>query len=202
MPPRLDSGAGPEGTMHGQLLGTPGLHGSRAGQRSARPDRSADRCLWSGGRSLRNPDRRRLRSTASRRWRSSSGCAEQPPRPPRRAQPHTRSGVAGDLPEGALEVKRTALCYGDRTGPGHRALSGRRAGSRLSRSAGPGKALRWARKHRTAVATAAGLLVTSTIALGVGTVLVTRERNEAQVAGQASTPGRRRHVHQGCRELA
>ena len=32
---RFESGAGPEATMHGQLLGTPGLHGSRAGQRAA-----------------------------------------------------------------------------------------------------------------------------------------------------------------------
>jgi len=46
------------------------------------------------------------------------------------------------------------------------------------------RALRWARRHRTAVATAAGLLVTSTIALGVGTVLVTRERNEAKLQGK------------------
>jgi serine/threonine protein kinase len=39
---------------------------------------------------------------------------------------------------------------------------------------------RWSRKHRTAVAAAAGLLVTSTVALAVGTVLITREWNEAQ----------------------
>ena len=42
------------------------------------------------------------------------------------------------------------------------------------------RARRWARKHRTAVAAAAGLLVTSTIALAIGTVLITREWNEAQ----------------------
>ncbi len=42
------------------------------------------------------------------------------------------------------------------------------------------RARRWARKHRTAVAAAAGLLITSTIALAVGTVLITREWNEAQ----------------------
>ena len=41
------------------------------------------------------------------------------------------------------------------------------------------RARRWARKHRTAVAAAAGLLITSTIALAVGTVLITREWNEA-----------------------
>ncbi len=42
------------------------------------------------------------------------------------------------------------------------------------------RARRWARKHRTAVAGAAGLLVTSTMALAVSTVLISRERNEAQ----------------------
>ena len=42
------------------------------------------------------------------------------------------------------------------------------------------KVRRWARKHRTVVAAAAGLLITSTIALAIGTVLVTREWNEAQ----------------------
>ena len=42
------------------------------------------------------------------------------------------------------------------------------------------RARRWARKHRTAVAAAAGLLITSTIALAVGTALITREWNEAQ----------------------
>ena len=46
------------------------------------------------------------------------------------------------------------------------------------------RALRWARRHRTAVATAAGLLITTTIALGVGTVLVLAERNEAKVQGK------------------
>ena len=44
--------------------------------------------------------------------------------------------------------------------------------------------IRWARRHRTAVATAAGLLITTTIALGIGTVLVARERNEAKVQGK------------------
>jgi eukaryotic-like serine/threonine-protein kinase len=41
------------------------------------------------------------------------------------------------------------------------------------------RALRWARRHRTLVATSAGLLLTVTIALSMGTVLVSRERNVA-----------------------
>ena len=38
---------------------------------------------------------------------------------------------------------------------------------------------RWAKRHRTAVAAAAALLVTGVVALSVGSVLVRRERNEA-----------------------
>lgn len=41
------------------------------------------------------------------------------------------------------------------------------------------RALRWGRRHRTIVATSAGLLLTATIALSVGTVMVSRERNVA-----------------------
>ncbi len=42
------------------------------------------------------------------------------------------------------------------------------------------RAGRWAKKHKTAVAAAAALLVTATVALSVSTVLIRRERNEAQ----------------------
>ncbi len=46
------------------------------------------------------------------------------------------------------------------------------------------RAARWARKHRTAVAAGLGLLLTGTSALAVGTVLVARERNEAEAQGR------------------
>jgi tetratricopeptide (TPR) repeat protein len=42
---------------------------------------------------------------------------------------------------------------------------------------------RWARKHRVAVAVAAALLMATTIGLGISTVLITRERNEAEAQG-------------------
>ena len=42
-------------------------------------------------------------------------------------------------------------------------------------------AARWARKHRTTVAAALGLLVAATAALSVSTILIARERNEAQI---------------------
>ena len=45
-------------------------------------------------------------------------------------------------------------------------------------------AARWARKHRTLVATAAVLLLAATAALSISTVLVSRERNEANIQGE------------------
>jgi serine/threonine protein kinase len=42
-------------------------------------------------------------------------------------------------------------------------------------------AMRWARRHRTAVAASAGLLVTATIALAVSTAFIAREKNEVQL---------------------
>jgi len=43
------------------------------------------------------------------------------------------------------------------------------------------RAARWARRHKMAVSAAGGLLVAATIALGVSTVLIDREKNEAQL---------------------
>ncbi len=43
---------------------------------------------------------------------------------------------------------------------------------------------RWARKHRVAVAVGAGLVMATTIALGISTALISRERNEAEAQGQ------------------
>ncbi len=42
------------------------------------------------------------------------------------------------------------------------------------------RVIRWARRHRTAVSAAAGLLVAATITLAISTALIVRERNEAQ----------------------
>ena len=46
------------------------------------------------------------------------------------------------------------------------------------------RVLRWARRHKTYVAAAAVLLVTATVALAASTVLVTKEKKEAEVQGQ------------------
>ncbi|MDG3007641.1 serine/threonine-protein kinase [Paludisphaera mucosa] len=47
----------------------------------------------------------------------------------------------------------------------------------------PRRAARWARKHKTAVAAATVLLLASTVASGVGTVVVNRWRDEAEAQG-------------------
>ena len=46
------------------------------------------------------------------------------------------------------------------------------------------RVLRWARRHKTYVSAAAGLLVTATVALAVSTVLVAKEKKEAEAQGQ------------------
>jgi eukaryotic-like serine/threonine-protein kinase len=43
------------------------------------------------------------------------------------------------------------------------------------------RARQWARRHKTAVSAAAGLLVAATIALAISTVFIAREKNEAQI---------------------
>jgi serine/threonine-protein kinase len=53
------------------------------------------------------------------------------------------------------------------------------------------RAWRWVRRNRTKVVAAAVLLVTATITLGISTVLVARERNEAEAQGRRA----RRAVH-------
>ena len=118
-----------------------------------------------------------------------------------RAQPHSRSGVAGDLPEGTLEIERAALCLGDRTGPGRSALSGRRAGSRLSRSLDPASpALGAQASDRRGNRRRPAYHLDDRAGRGHGAGHSRAQRSQAP--GKASTPGRRRHVHQGRRELA
>jgi eukaryotic-like serine/threonine-protein kinase len=46
------------------------------------------------------------------------------------------------------------------------------------------QAARWARRNRTKVAAAAALLLTATIALGISTLVVANERNEAETQGE------------------
>ncbi len=180
--PRLDSGAGPDGTMHGQLLGTPGFMAPE--QASGQLDQIDERTdVYGLGAVLYEILAGEPPFTGKKTMEILHRVRQEPPRPPRALN-------------GALDPALQAICL--------KALSKARderyatatllaqdvqrylADEPVHAFAEPWtqRAQRWARRHRTAVATAAGLLLTSTIALGVGTVLVTRERNEAKLQGK------------------
>jgi serine/threonine-protein kinase len=174
---RSESGAGSEGTMQGQLLGTPAFMApEQANGLLDQIDQRTD--VYGLGAVLYEvltgtpPFDGKKTTEILRRVR------EEPPKPPRELNP-------------TLDLALQAICL--------KALSKRREQRYTSATemaqdvqryladqpvhACPDpwtrRALRWARRHRTVVATSAGLLLTATIALSVGTVLVSRERNVA-----------------------
>ena len=110
-------------------------------------------------------------------------CQEAPdPAAPDR--PGDRAGPGGRLPEGHPQGEGRPLPDGVRAGAGGPPLPGRRAGQGVRRALDPAASRGGRAGNRTKVAAAAALLVTATIALGVSTVLVSRERNEAEAQGQ------------------
>jgi serine/threonine-protein kinase len=180
--PRFDSGAGLEGTLHGQLLGTPGFMApEQAGGQLDEIDERTD--VYGLGAVLYEI----LTGTPPFKGKKTieilRQVQEHPPEPPHEVNP-TLDRTLQAICLKAL-AKRKEDRYSSATELANdieRYLADepvRACPDPLSR-----KAMRWARRHRTAVATAAGLLVTSVIALSVGTVMVTRERNEADLRGK------------------
>ncbi len=180
--PRRDSGAGPEGTMHGQLLGTPGFMApEQASGLIDQIDQLTD--VYGLGAVLYEILTGDPPFTGKKTMEILHRVRQEPPRPPRALNP-------------TLDPALQAICLKALSKPREeRYASATELAQDVERylavepvHACPDpwtrRALRWARRHRTAMATAAGLLVTTTIALGVGTVLVTRERNEAKLQGK------------------
>jgi serine/threonine protein kinase/tetratricopeptide (TPR) repeat protein len=176
-----ESGAGSEGTMQGQLLGTPAFMApEQASGLLNQIDQRTD--VYGLGAVLyeiltgRPPFDGEKTAEILRRVR------EEPPRPPRELNPTVDPALQAICLK-ALS-KRKEQRYTSAT---EMAQDVQRYLADQPVHACPDpwarRALRWARRHRTVVATAAGLLLTSTIALGVGTVLVSRERNEAKFQG-------------------
>ena len=97
-------------------------------------------------------------------------------------RPRDRPGLGGGLLEGAAESRRTALPFASPSPGSQRWLADEPVQAYVEPWGS--RAMRWARRHKTLVSTAAGLLVTATIALAVSTVLVSNERNEAEAQGQ------------------
>jgi serine/threonine protein kinase len=177
-----ESGAGPEGTMQGQLLGTPAyMAPEQAKGHHDRVDHRTD--IYGLGAILYEILTGQPPFVASQTKEIIRKVCQEAPTPPRQIvatiapgleaiclkalakEPSDRYATAGEL---AQEVRRWLADEPVRAYPEPWA---RRAG-------------RWARRHRSAVAAAASLLIVATIALGVGTLLIARERDEAEAQGQ------------------
>ena len=172
----------PRGDHGGPVAGHAGLHGPRAGRGAAARHRLADRRLRAGGDPLRDPHRPAPLPRQDHQGAPPEG-PEGDPLPPRQVNPQ----VAPALQAVCLKALSKA--------PGDRYASATELAQEVQRYLADEpvlaypepwtrRAARWARKHRTAVAAAAGLLVAATAALSVSTVLIARERNEARTQGE------------------
>ncbi len=177
-----ESGAGIDGTMQGQLLGTPAYMAPEQAQgRHDLVDQRTD--VYGLGAILfeiltgRPPFIGNKTSEVIRKV-----CQEEPT-PPRQIVPEVSSALE------AVCLKAISKA------PENRYSSASELAQEVQRYladepvhafAEPWtqRLARWARRHRTAVAAALGLLVTGTFALAVTTVLVSRERNEAETQGK------------------
>ncbi len=184
-----ESGAGPEGTMQGQLLGTPAFMApEQARGQHDQVDPRTD--IYGLGAILYEILAGRPPFVAPKTAEIVRMICEVPPTPPRQIVPEVRAGPGGRLPEGDPQGEVGPLPDGVGAGGGGPPLPRRRAGRGVPRAVGPAGAA-WARRNRTKVAAAAALLVTATVALTVSTVLVSRERDEAEAQGRQA----RRAVH-------
>jgi tetratricopeptide (TPR) repeat protein len=177
-----ESGAGPDGTMQNQLLGTPAyMAPEQARGRHDLVDVRTD--VYGLGAVLYEILAGRPPFVASKTSEIIRKVCQEAPMPPRR--------LVADIPTGLERVCLKAL----RKNPIERyatvaelAQEVRRflADEPVQAYAEPWttRVARWGRRHKTAVAAAAALLVTATIALAVSTVLVSNEKKEAETQGR------------------
>jgi serine/threonine protein kinase len=182
--PRIvrESGAGPEGTIQGQLLGTPAYMAPEQAQcRHDLVDQRTD--IYGLGAILYEILTGRPPFVAPKTKEIIRKVCEESPTPPRQIvptiapgleavclkalskEPAQRYGTASEL---AQEVRRWLADEPVRAFP----------------EPWTSRAARWARRHRTVVAAAGGLMIAAIIALGVGTALIARERDEAEAQEQ------------------
>jgi eukaryotic-like serine/threonine-protein kinase len=182
---RVESGAGPEGTMQGQILGTPAFMAPE--QASGRHDLVDERTdVYGLGAILYEILTGRPPFIGPKTAAVIDKVCHQPPIPPRQIV----TGMAARF-EGLEAVCLKAL----EKSPSARYASASKLAQEVQRwladepvQAFPEpwitRALRWGRRHKSIVAAAAALLATATIALAVSTVLIAREAKEAEAQGQ------------------
>ncbi len=177
-----ESGAGPEGTMQGQLLGTPAYMAPEQAQ--ARHDLVDQRTdIYGLGAILYEILTGRPPFVAPKTAEVIKKVCNEAPTSPRQIVPQIAPGLEAVCLK-ALQ-KEKADRYATAT---ELAQEVRRHLADEPVKAFPEpwthRAARWIRRHKTLVSTAAGLLILGTIALGTSTFLVSQERNEAEAQGQ------------------
>ena len=179
---KRESGAGPEGTMQGQLLGTPAYMAPEQAQgRHDLVDERTD--VYGLGAILYEILTGRPPFIAPKTSEIIRKVIQEAPTPPRQ--------ILATIPPGLEGVCMKALrkASSERyTSVGELAQEVQRylADEPVLAYAEPwtSRVLRWARRHKTAVSAAAVLLLTATTALGITTVLVSKEKTEAEAQGQ------------------
>ena len=177
-PSKRESGAGPTGTIQGQLLGTPAyMAPEQAEGRHDLIDFRTD--VYGLGAILYEILTGQPPFTAKRTNEVLHMVRQDAPTPPRRINPR----ITADLE--AVCLKALAKSQADRyesAGELAREVQRHLADEPVAAYEDPWtvKAARWARRHRTAVAAASALLVTATLALALSTAVVTQERNNTR----------------------
>jgi eukaryotic-like serine/threonine-protein kinase len=177
-----ESGAGPEGTMQGQLLGTPAYMAPEQAQ--GRHDLVNERTdVYGLGAILYEILTGRPPFIAPKTSEIIRKVCQEAPTPPRQ--------ILATIPPGLEGVCMKAL----RKASSERYVTAAELAQEVQRYladepvqayAEPWttRVLRWARRHKTMVSAAAALLVTATTALAVSTVLISKEKTEAETQGQ------------------
>jgi serine/threonine protein kinase len=180
--PNPESGAGPDGTMQGQLLGTPAYMAPEQAQgRHDLVDERTD--VYGLGAILFEILTGRPPFIAPKTSEIIRKVCNEAPTPPRQ--------IVAEVALGLEAVCLKAL----KKGAAERYTSASELAQEVQRwladepvhaydEPWTSRALRWARRHKTLVTAAAALLVTATIALAVSTMLVAGERNEAEAQGK------------------
>ena len=128
-----ESGAGPDGTMQGQLLGTPAyMAPEQARGEHDRVDERTD--IYGLGAILYEVLTGMPPFVAPKSAEIIRKVCNENPTPPRVDRPSDRPGPGGRLPEGLEQRSGRPVRDGDRACPGGTAICRRRAGKRLSRA--------------------------------------------------------------------